>query len=81
MPAVSTGSTSIKFGSSLRIGYRSYGSVSAFTYVNYFPTFNELPYTFNVPSVGIWEIEYTEVCQACSGANYSDPSLTVVQVF
>lgn len=81
MATISTEGTAIKFGSSLRIGYRPYGSLVPFTYIGYFPSFNELPYNFTIPSPGLWEIEYTEICQACSGANYSDPATTVITVY
>lgn len=81
MPDVNTGATSVEFGATLRIGYRVYGSLTPFVYSPYFPSYNELPYTFSVPSAGQWEIEYTQICSGCSGASYSDPTTTVVQVF
>jgi hypothetical protein len=81
MPYISTESTSIEFGTSLRIGYRIYGSITPFNYLSYYPSYNELPYTFEVPSVGIWEIEYTQLCSSCSGTGYSDPQTTVVTLF
>jgi hypothetical protein len=78
---ISTSSTSIPFGTNLRIGYRTNGSIAAFTYVPYYPSFNELPYTFTVPTAGEYEIEYTVVCNACVGAaRYSEPETTVVTV-
>lgn len=77
MPYASTGSTSIDFGSSLRIGYRIYGSISPFTYLSYFPSSNELPYTFEVPIAGVWEFELTRLCPSCSGTGYSDPETFV----
>ena len=77
---VNTGSTTIEFGRTLRIGYRTYGSAGSFSYLSYFPSYNELPYTFNLPSAGAWEIEYTQACTTCSGALYSDPATTVVTV-
>ena len=79
MASVSTGSTSINFGATLRIGYRTYGSTSPFTYLGYFPSYNELPYTFTLSS-GTWEIEYTQICPSCSIPNYSASSTTVITV-
>ena len=81
MPDISTSTTSIPFGSNLRIGYRLNGSVSPYTYVPYYPSFNELPYTFSVPTSGTWQIEYTVVCAWCEGPiKYSSPDTTLVTV-
>lgn len=77
MPNVTTGSTAIKFGSTLRIGYRPVGSVAAYTYLTPYITFNELPKVFNLP-VGAWELELTEICPNCSGGIYSNPVLTQI---
>lgn len=77
---VSTGTTAIAFGSVLRIGYRVYGSSGPYTYVAEYPTYNELPYTFSLPSANTWQIEYTELCQTCGGGKYSDSETTVVTV-
>lgn len=68
---VSTGSTTIPYGTTLRIGYREYPSTGAYTYINYFPGWDELPYIFQVPSDGTWEIEYTTICPSCSMPEYS----------
>lgn len=75
-----TGTTSVEFGATLRIGYRVYGSTGAFTYLNYFPSYNELPYTFHLPSNGVWEVQYTQICPNCSGSKYSDPLTAVVTI-
>ncbi len=80
MHDVNTGSTSISFGSTLQIGYRTYGSSGPFTYLGYFPSYNQLPYTFSLPLPGIWEIEYTEICPSCAGSKYSSPETTIVTV-
>jgi hypothetical protein len=80
MADISTGTTSISYGSVLRIGYRANGSASAFTYINTYPTIDQLPYTFVVPLTGAVEIEYTEVCPNCSGNTYSDPQLVVINI-
>ncbi|SEW21543.1 hypothetical protein SAMN05428988_3222 [Chitinophaga sp. YR573] len=80
MPDVSTGTTMIKFGSSLRIGYRAEGSASAFTYLPQYYSQAQLPLTFTVPSSGSWEIEYSEICPNCSGGIYSDSVITIVNV-
>jgi len=77
---VNTGSTMIEFGTNLRIGYRPYGSLTQFVYFPTYPTFNQLPYTFNVPSAGVWEIEYAQICQTCSGTKPSNVETTVVTV-
>lgn len=75
-----TGSTAIKFGSSLRIGYRTYGSTTPFTYFSYFPSYNQLPYTYNLPFSGVWEIEYSEICPSCSGSIFSSGETTIVTI-
>lgn len=80
MADISTGTTNIEFGSVLRIGYRVYGSASAFTYIIHNPTYDELPYTYEIPFTGIFEIEYTRICPNCSGNNYATPILTTVNI-
>lgn len=80
MIIASTGSTTINYGSSLRIGYRAAFSSSAFTYITHYPTYNELPYQFTLPSSGQWEIEYTELCPSCSGSSYSEPITTLITI-
>jgi len=80
MPSISTYSTAIPFGSNLRIGYRAAYSVSGFAYINHHPSYDELPYTFDVPTSGMWEIEYTVLCPSCSGNTFSDPVTTLVTV-
>ncbi len=78
MPFVNTNTTSINYGQTLRIGYRMNGASGPFTYLPYFPNYNELPYQFSVPSVGVWEIEYSTICPNCSGNVYSEPDTTLV---
>jgi hypothetical protein len=80
MPLVSTSSTAIKFGSTLRIGYRAAFSASAFTYITHYPSYSELPYLFTIPGSGQWEVEYTELCPSCSGSMYSDPITALVTI-
>ena len=80
MGLVNTGSTSINFGSSLRIGYRQAFSAGPFTYLSHFPSYDELPYNFNISPAGQYEIEYTEICPNCSGGIYSDPIIVQVNV-
>ena len=81
MPNANTGTTGIGYGSVLRIGFRQVGSTSAFTYVPYYPSQNELPYTFSVPSVGTYEFELTEICSTCSSANkYSTPVILTITI-
>jgi len=77
---VSTGTTSISFGSVLKIGYKVYGSSGPYTYLTDYPTLNELPYQFSLPSANTWQLEYTELCQTCGGGKYSDPETVVVTV-
>jgi hypothetical protein len=79
MAFVTTGSTVISFGATLRIGYRTYGSSSPYTYLSYFPSYNELPYEFELSS-GTWQVEYTTICPNCSGSVYSDPQTYVIVV-
>ena len=80
MADISTGSTMIDFGSHLRIGYKVHGSIDPFTYIVHLPGYDELPYVFSVPGVGIWDIEYSEVCPSCSLPIYSTPVQTIVTV-
>lgn len=80
MPDVSTGATTIPLGSNLRIGYRLNGSTSAYTYVSTLPESEDLPFTFTVPTMGEWEIEYTVICNSCSGNVYSSPETAIVTV-
>lgn len=77
---ISTGSTSIQYGSSLKIGWRLYGSTSPFTYITHLPDYDELPYTFELPTVGTYEIEYTQVCPSCSAPQFSASAVTLVTV-
>lgn len=77
---VNTGATSIPFGTDLWIGYRVYGSVGSFVPLSHFPSYNELPYTFSLPSAGVWEIQYMGICGSCSGSKYSSPQTSVVTV-
>jgi hypothetical protein len=74
---LSTGSTSIPYGASLRIGYRPYGSTGPYTYISHLATYEELPYTYTLAS-GIWEVEYSATCQSCTPGNFSSPQTTVV---
>lgn len=76
----STGSTSIKFGSVLRVGYRPNGSTAAFTYFEPYFSFDDLPAQYTIPTVGQMEVEYTEICPNCSGGIYSNAIVTVVNV-
>lgn len=74
MAVVSTGTTSISFGSSLMIGYRQLGSTGPYTYLPVYPKYDQLPnYQYTVPLTGNVEIEYTEICPNCSGGIYGDP--------
>jgi len=75
---VYTGSTAIPFGSTLKIGYRVYGSSGPYTYLSSFPSYNDLPYTFSLPTAGTWQVEYTTICPSCSGNGYSAPSTYVI---
>lgn len=77
---VNTGATNIKFGTTLGIAYRPFGSASAFVQLGYFPGYNELPYTFSLPSAGVWEIQYTTICPSCSGSKFSSIETAVVTV-
>jgi len=77
MPDVTTGSTTIPFGATLRIGYRTNGSTGAYTYLTYFPNYNQLPYIYSLP-VGVWQIEYSTICPSCSMPSYSEPQVTIV---
>lgn len=77
---VNTGSTSVEFGATLQISFRQFGSGSPFTPIAHFPGYNELPYTFNMPSAGVWEIQYAQICASCSGSKYSAPETVQVTV-
>lgn len=76
---VSTGTTTIDFGSRLRIGYKAYGSDGPFTYLTEIPTYDELPYVFSLPA-GVYNIQYAEVCPTCTLPSYSNAVETVVTV-
>lgn len=80
MANISTGTTSIAYGSVLRIGYKATGSASAFTYINTFPSPDMLPYTYVVPLTGGVDIEYTEICPNCSGNTYGDPQVITITI-
>ncbi len=79
MGQISTGATTIDFGTNLRIGWRQAYTDDAFTYLTEFPEYNDLPYVFELPA-GVYEIEYTQVCPSCTISKYSDPSLAIVTV-
>lgn len=79
MANISTGSTTITFGSNLRIGYKVHGSSNDFTYLSHLPAYEELPYIFSLPS-GTYDVEYSEVCQTCTTPSYSTPVQTIVTV-
>jgi hypothetical protein len=79
MAAVNTGSTSIPYGATLRIGYRLYGSTVPYTYLSPLPNYNELPYTFTLDS-GTWQVEYSTVCPNCSGNMFSEPETIIISV-
>lgn len=78
MANVSTSTTSILYGSKLKIGYRVSGSSDNFTYINYQPSYTELPYTFTISGTGTYEIEYTELCPVCQGLTTSTSTTTTV---
>jgi hypothetical protein len=81
MPNLTTGTTTIKYGSVLQISYRLVGSAAAFTPVLHYPGPNELPYTFSVPTTGTYEVQLVEVCSTCSNANkFSEPVIVTVSV-
>lgn len=80
MSNISTGSTSIAFGATLRIGYRVNGSSSAYTYITSYPSFNDLPYIYTISTPGVYEIEYTAICPSCSMPEYSASQTTIVTV-
>lgn len=79
MPTVSTGSTSIPFNSVLRIGYRTAGSLAGFTYLPTTPDSTMLPFSFTL-GTGPWEIEYTVICNMCSGDAFADPQICEIIV-
>lgn len=64
---------SIPFGASARIGYKQKNSSNPFVYHNYYPTYNEFPYTIDDIPVGVYEVEITTICPNCAGALYADP--------
>ncbi len=76
MANVSTGALSIPYGTSLRIGYRNNGSSGSYTYLTTFPSYNDLPYEYTLPS-GTIQVEYSTICLTCGGARYSDPQIVV----
>lgn len=76
---ISTGTTTIDFGSNLRIGYKVHGSSDSFTYLTYHPLYTDLPYTYALPS-GTFDIEYAQICPSCSLPTYSTPIQITITV-
>ena len=66
-------SATLNYNASLRIGYRVKNSSNPFTYVNAYPTANEIPYTITGLSSSTYEVELVQICPNCSGGIYSDP--------
>jgi len=63
----------IPFGSSLRIGYKFTASSDPYTYLTFYPSYNESPYTLDGIAPGSYTVELTTVCASCSGGQFSDP--------
>lgn len=70
---------SIPFGTSLRVGYKIVNTSGPYTYVTYYPTYNESPYTIEDIAPGNYQIELVTVCPNCGGAYYSDPYILEAQ--
>jgi hypothetical protein len=69
---------SIPYGATLRVGYRITNSGNAFTYVDPFPTYNDLPYTFSVAdTAGTYDVQLTTICPNCALGTYSDPIVII----
>jgi hypothetical protein len=63
----------IPFGSSLRVGYKIVGSLSDYTYVNFYPDYNSSPYIVGGLALGAYEVQLNTVCLNCAGSLFSDP--------
>lgn len=68
-----------KFGSSVRIGYRIVASGSGFTYLNYYPSYNQSPFTIPGIPVGTYEVQINTICPTCSGGIFSPPEVVLAQ--
>lgn len=65
----------IPFGASLRVGYRTQGSSSPFSYLSQFPTYNDSPFTFSGLPESLYEVEITAICPNCGGGVFSAPEV------
>jgi hypothetical protein len=63
----------VPFGSAVRIGYKITASVGDYTYVNYYPSYNQSPYIVSGVPLGVYDVQLNTVCQTCSGGQFSDP--------
>jgi len=67
-------------GSVVRIGYKLVSSGDPYTYLTYYPTYNQSPYSIGGVSIGAYQVEVTTVCNNCNGPIYSDPVVVNAQV-
>ena len=67
-------------GSVVRIGYKLISSGDPYTYLNYYPTYNESPYSIGGLPIGGYQVEVTTICNNCNGPTYSDPVVQNAQV-
>lgn len=71
----------VNFGANVRIGYRQYNTSSPFTYLSYYPTYNDSPVLIDGLPIGIYEVEITTICPNCSGGIFSEPEIVQAQSF
>jgi hypothetical protein len=62
----------VPFGASVRIGYKIASSVGDYTYLNYYPTYNQSPYTIAGLALGVYQVQVNTICPTCTGGQFSD---------
>jgi hypothetical protein len=63
----------VAFGASVRIGYKLTSSTGDYTYLNFYPSYNQSPYTITGIPLGVYEVQINTICPTCSGGIFSDP--------
>lgn len=63
----------IPIGSYLRFGYRDFGSSDPFFIYPVNPFYNQSPFTIQIDSDNMQEVEMRTVCGSCPDGNISNP--------
>ena len=69
----------IPVGSYIKIGNRDFGTTGPFDYVPQNPFYNASPYTYQIESTLVQEIELTTVCGNCSNNGTSSNSIYIME--